>query len=172
MHRYAFAFLLATLLTVGSFLGPPAHADEIDDEPDPGPTRSRRGPSPPPVAAPAPASPAVSAADPGWKFSVAPYLWIPAKLEGTSTIDGFASDIDATFGDVIDSFDVFALMGRAEAHRDRLGLFLDVMWLSIDGDFGNSGVVRVRPDIDQIKADKAKADVPSWPARSPLLPLP
>jgi len=117
-------------------------ADSMDDEPEPGLERRRRD------------APTAPHGDPGWHFTVAPYLWLPS-INGTTTVDGFSSDTDLSFTDLIDNFDVFALAGRSEAHKDRLGLFLDVLWTKLDGDFGSAAApgFRVKPITEEIKVD-------------------
>jgi hypothetical protein len=182
MRRIPYLALLAVLVAGVGFVGASAHADAIDDEPVPGLEPARRAPpmAPmPPVVDPQPepepivvadsmddepdpglersrrAEPTPAAhGDAGWRFMLEPYLWLPS-IKGTSTIDGFSADVDATFNDIIDSFDVFGLSGRAEAHKERFGLFLDVLWIDLDGDFGSASApgFRVEPDIEEIKVD-------------------
>ncbi len=158
--------LTRTLVATAIVLAVPAlaQADVIDDEPTgappvrreapaPAPPPPPRKPAPPPAAKPAPApTPAPAVADEGWQFSIAPYLWLP-RVEGTSVVDGVSSDIDATFKDIVDEFDVFGLNFRTEAHKSRLGLFFDFMWMDLDGEFGKSGVLDVNPDIQILKTD-------------------
>jgi hypothetical protein len=164
MRLLTHAFL--AIVVVGTAAGL-ARADQIDDAPTGAPPVRREQPAaapPPPPATPAPrpalapaatadaaAAPA-PAPDAGWSFMIAPYLWLPAT-KGTSVVDGVSSDIDASFSDIFENFDVFALNLRSEAKRDRLGFFFDFMWMDLDGDFGNSGILSVKPDIEQIKVD-------------------
>lgn len=62
-----------------------------------------------------------------WRFSVAPYLWI-SGVEGSIAAERVQADFEADFSDILDDLD-FAVMGAAEARRDRLSIVANVLWL-------------------------------------------
>jgi hypothetical protein len=163
--------LLWLLAALATGLGAPARADVIDDEPVPGLEPGRRtqpAPPPPPPAAPRPtreepapapamqrSAPPVAApamADDAWRFSVATYLWLP-RTTGTQTIDGISADVDISFRDLVEEFDVLALTARLEAHKRRFGFYLDTFYQDVDGDFGSSQGLRARTELDQVRVD-------------------
>jgi opacity protein-like surface antigen len=69
-----------------------------------------------------------------WQISFTPYFFAP-DMKGESTVAGATAKIDVGFTDIIDNFDVFALMGRVEAWKGDWGFFFDGMYLDLDGDF-------------------------------------
>lgn len=70
-----------------------------------------------------------------WHIWAAPYLWLPA-IDGDATIAGITADIDMSFSDIWDNFDVFALSGRMEAWRkNQFGVVFDGNYLDLDGNF-------------------------------------
>jgi hypothetical protein len=83
------------------------------------------------VAPPAAAFPAQAVAPSGWSYRFTPYVWLPST-NGTSTVRGVATDIDASFIDVVEHAqipkDLFAVMGYFEARNDRVSLFTDVVY--------------------------------------------
>ena len=74
---------------------------------------------------PAPvAAPPVPAADAGWTFRSAPYLWAQG-LDGTMGVLGLEGNVDLSFGDILSDLD-FAFMGMFEARHGRLGIMADL----------------------------------------------
>jgi len=67
-----------------------------------------------------------------WDFAVTPYVWLPARSDITSTVNGQSAQMNLTFQDVIENFDVFGLAGRFEAWKNRFGLILDAYWIKLD----------------------------------------
>jgi hypothetical protein len=72
-----------------------------------------------------------------WEFRLTPYAWL-LNLNGDVTARGITSDVDVTFGDLVDKSDsLMAFTGLIEARRGRFSLFADVVWVSritvIDG---------------------------------------
>jgi hypothetical protein len=82
-----------------------------------------------PVKAPPPAP--VPVYNP-WRFDLTPYAWMPS-LNGSSTIKGYTTDIDATFfGDLIHRKipkQLFGLMTAFEARNDRFAVIGDFTYL-------------------------------------------
>jgi hypothetical protein len=67
-----------------------------------------------------------------WDFVVTPYLWLPARSDITSTVSGQTTEMELTFKDVMENFEVFGLSGRFEGWNGRFGLIGDAMWVKIN----------------------------------------
>jgi hypothetical protein len=68
-----------------------------------------------------------------WDFVLTPYVWIPARSDITSTVNGQSVGAeDVSFKTIADMFDVFALSGRMEAWKGRFGLIGDAMWIKLN----------------------------------------
>jgi hypothetical protein len=69
-----------------------------------------------------------------WRFDITPYAWMPS-LNGSSTIKGHTTDIDATFfGDLIHRKipkQLFGLMTAFEARNDRFAILGDFTYLKL-----------------------------------------
>ena len=84
----------------------------------------------------------------GWVISAGPYIWLPARLEGTMSVAEAPLDVELTFKDIFDNFSVFAISGRAEAWKDNTwGVIFDGMYLTLDGDFGEPTTHTFNPTI-------------------------
>lgn len=71
----------------------------------------------------------------GWVITGAPYLFLPG-MKGTVSVAGTQVDMDLSFSDIFDNFDVFSVSGRVEAWKDdQWGIIFDGMYLDLDGDF-------------------------------------
>ena len=79
---------------------------------------------------PPPPVPAYSA----WRYEITPYAWLPS-LNGSSTIKGHTTDIDASFfGDLIHRKipkQLFGLMTAFEARNDRFAIIGDFTYLKL-----------------------------------------
>lgn len=87
----------------------------------------------------------------GWQYEFTPYL-LMAGLDGTVGVQGHATDIDASFSDLLDSLEA-GFMGIFEARKGpwMLGLEAVYMKLGSDGAFditGPGGVVSVGGRVD------------------------
>ena len=72
-----------------------------------------------------------------WEFRLTPYAWL-LNLNGDVTARGITSDIDVTFGDLVDKSDsLMAFTGLVEARKGRFSLFADVVWADLS--FSGSG---------------------------------
>jgi hypothetical protein len=88
-----------------------------------------------------PALPSITEGDPlifedesRWQLRLAPYLWIPAQ-NGTVGVRGRSSSVDSDIGDTFDTISDnfnFAASMHAELTHDRLTLFGDAMYLSLE----------------------------------------
>lgn len=80
-----------------------------------------------------------------WWFEVSPYLWGSA-IKTEADIGDVSAETEMDFSDVFDMLDG-AIMLHGEAHKDRWGIFTDVMWsrISDDEDIGpqNAGEIEV-----------------------------
>ena len=74
-----------------------------------------------------------AASDSTWQFQLTPYLWTPS-VEADTQLGPLQSDVSANFSDIVDDFDLWGVMGRLEAHRDRLTLFADGFHTSLEND--------------------------------------
>jgi hypothetical protein len=82
-----------------------------------------------------------------WQFSVTPYAWLAAE-QGRVGTGGNVSEVDLSFGDVLDQVDL-GLRGVFEArHRRWVGL-LDLMYSSLAADQENA-TQTVRSLLDQV----------------------
>jgi hypothetical protein len=71
---------------------------------------------------------------PGWRISFTPNLWA-AGLAGRVGVGGRVSDVDLSFGDIIDQFDI-GVMGLLEGRRTPWVLRADVFYVNL-GDEAN-----------------------------------
>jgi hypothetical protein len=70
----------------------------------------------------------LSAQAQGWRYDLTVYGWLSAT-DGTMGAHGVNAKVSNSFRDTIrDSDTVLSFMGRVEARRERLGLFLDLMY--------------------------------------------
>jgi hypothetical protein len=67
-----------------------------------------------------------TAADDGWHFVVAPYLWLTG-IHGTAGTSNREISVHASAGDLLSHFR-FGLMGLVEADHKRIVLPLDIIW--------------------------------------------
>ncbi len=87
---------------------------------------------PPQATGTAPSSNSSAANDDGWHFGVTPYLWF-AGAHGTVGALGHDASVHASVGDIFSKFNI-GLMGVFEAHKKRLILNTDFMWLKLSDD--------------------------------------
>ena len=68
----------------------------------------------------------------GWTFSLTPYVWA-LSLNGSSTVKGRTTDVDAGFFDILDHTqfpkDLFLLAALGEARYGRFALLTDIVYL-------------------------------------------
>lgn len=92
-------------------------------------------------AATPPAMAAEEAAQDGWQFTVAPYMWM-ASL-GVTTASG--SDVEIEFDDILDNLDM-TFMGVFEARTGKWSLLTDVVYLNMSkDDISYSAAIPVGP---------------------------
>ena len=95
-----------------------------------------------------------------WQFSLTPYIWLPARSDITSTIEGQSVDMHLTFSDVLENFDVFALSARFEAWKNRFGLIFDGYWLKLNTSkaIAGPGPFDVAVNVDKVDIQQANFD--------------
>lgn len=79
-----------------------------------------------------------------------PYVWMPS-LDADTTVNGLSGSVDVNFGDILDDYLDFAMMGRVEAWKGKWGLTFDGVYfdLGLDGSFkGTSDGTSFALDID------------------------
>jgi hypothetical protein len=90
------------------------------------------------------------AAEDGWHFKIAPYLWVPGQ-KGNVTVRGNSVPVDLSVGEsfeaVIDNFNM-AFAFRAELSKEQWSIMADVMYTSLEVTdiFTSSGPFVVRQD--------------------------
>jgi opacity protein-like surface antigen len=83
-----------------------------------------------------------------WQHEVAPYLW-GAAISGTTAIGPVSADVDASFGDILDSLEM-GFMGTYRATRDRVSITVDGIYMGLGGaGRGPAGFVEADVDLDQ-----------------------
>jgi hypothetical protein len=85
--------------------------------------------------------------DDRWHFSVSPYLWLPG-VHGTIGAGGYAVGYKASASDLLSHAD-FALLGLAEARRNRVIANIDTMWMRLS----DNKAIPFPPGADFTSAD-------------------
>lgn len=104
---------------------------------------------------PSPALGALQDASDGWVITGGPYLFL-AGIEGDATIAGTTAELDLSFSDILDNFDLFGVSGRVEAWKDqRWAIIFDGMYLDLEGNFATPGPLPlvINVDITQVQID-------------------
>ncbi len=72
----------------------------------------------------------------GWRFELQPYIWLPADIDGTSTVGGMTVDLKLSLSDIFDKMDeVYSFAGRVETWKgNQWGLIFDGMYTHLGGD--------------------------------------
>jgi hypothetical protein len=93
-------------------------------------------------------APAVAAPmPPSWSFRVTPYGWL-ISLNGTQTVRGRSSKVDASFADIVRESDTLvALMGKFEARNGPFAVYGDLVWTKIGLERGDVRTRAVAPGI-------------------------
>lgn len=98
---------------------------------------------------PSPAPKAPSLEPTAWAYTVMPYAWMPS-LNGSSTVKGRTTDIDATFVDLLHREipkQLFGVMGAFEMRKGPFAIMTDVVYMKA-GASGNEARMRsVHPQV-------------------------
>ena len=76
----------------------------------------------------------------GFDWTFAPYIWVPGVALDTTVENDPITGPDVSMNDLIDKLDG-AFMGHFEGRRDRFGLFVDMIYLSL----ADSNVITIAP---------------------------
>jgi hypothetical protein len=68
----------------------------------------------------------------GWEVVILPYLWA-LSLNGTVAVKGQKSDVDMTFGDILDNLNI-AAMANLEVRKGRFGVFASPLYSQLEDD--------------------------------------
>jgi hypothetical protein len=79
-----------------------------------------------------------------WTADITPYLWM-AGQNGDAVVLGQPTEIDISFSDVIDNFDM-GLAGHLEANKDRWTLLFDFQYVNVS-DKPNTVEIRVKNTV-------------------------
>ncbi len=91
----------------------------------------------------------------GWTIDGGLYMLLTG-IDGDASIAGTTANIDLSFSDILDTFDVFAVSGRVEAWKDnKWGIIFDGMYLNLEADFPIPGPLPgvINVDITQAQID-------------------
>ena len=80
------------------------------------------------------------------EFHFSPYFWLPS-MDVTSQIGPIKLPIDMDFGDIWDTFDVFALSARGEYWRGQYGVVADGLWMDMKKDGLGHRCCQENPDL-------------------------
>ncbi|HEY4646681.1 MAG TPA: hypothetical protein VIH25_10415 [Steroidobacteraceae bacterium] len=86
------------------------------------------------------------AADDGWRWSIAPYLWGSDVKTDVRFPSGQEVSGEAGFDDILDKLDIAAQV-HAEGHRGEWGMFFDATYLTMSDD-GSRGPIATEAEID------------------------
>ena len=81
-----------------------------------------------------------------WEFRLTPYGWLTA-IDGTSGPEGFPSEIDAGFSDVLDVLEMAAAL-QFEARRGRWGFMADAFYAELGLSGTLPGPLQTNVDVD------------------------
>jgi hypothetical protein len=119
-----------------------------------------------------PGSGEIPAEPAAWTPTFTPYVWVPMEVDGTSTVGGASVDLDLSFSDLIDNFDVIGASGLIELEREDspLSFFAAVSYLDLDSKdiarttpLPGSPQLEVDIDIAQTQIDFGlKYEVAEW----------
>lgn len=80
-------------------------------------------------------APARATSSDEWKITIAPYFFV-ANPDYDATISGRTANVDLSFSDIWDNFDVLAGSLHIEAWKGDWGIISDSNFTDLDGDFG------------------------------------
>ena len=84
---------------------------------------------------------------PSWTYVAMPYAWLPA-INGSTTVKGRTTDINASIGDILDRkipAQLFGLMGAFEARSGRFAVMTDLTYMKLGADGGAARARSVHP---------------------------
>ena len=81
-----------------------------------------------------------------WEFRITPYGWLTA-IDGSTGVNGYVSDVDASFSDIFDVLDMAAAL-QFEARNGRWGIIADLFYAELSEDATLPGPLATQLDID------------------------
>jgi hypothetical protein len=84
-----------------------------------------------------------------WAYTAMPYAWLPS-LNGSSTVKGRTTDIDATFVDLLHRKipkELFGLMGAFEMRKGPFAIMTDVVYMKAGVSEGGARMRSVHPKV-------------------------
>lgn len=71
-----------------------------------------------------------------WEFKITPYFWM-AGLNGDVTVKGRSAEVDASFSDIFDFFNIGGMLYfEAKNINNGLGFFISPTYINLEGDLG------------------------------------
>lgn len=107
---------------------------------------------------------------PSWTYIAMPYAWLPS-VSGTSTVKGRATDVDASFGTLVNREipkQLFGLMGAFEARQGPFAIMTDLVYMKIGASGGGVRVRSVHPSIGGALAASASIRLDMFIAEAAL----
>lgn len=86
---------------------------------------------------------------PAWTYIAMPYAWLPS-VNGTTTVKGRSTKIDATLGEILDRpipEELFGLMGAFEARNGRFAIMTDLTYMKVGVSDSGAHTRSVHPQI-------------------------
>ena len=88
-----------------------------------------------------------------WEFSLVPmYLWA-ASIDGDMTVKGRKVDVNESFSDTIQNLDGALMFHFEGLHKQRLGFFADLMYISLNPDDESTPLGDISIDFTQVLAE-------------------
>jgi hypothetical protein len=86
---------------------------------------------------------------PAWTYIAMPYAWLPS-INGTTTVKGRSTKIDASLGEILDRpipEELFGLMGAFEARNGRFAVMTDLTYMKLGVSDSGAKTRSVHPHI-------------------------
>lgn len=84
-----------------------------------------------------------------WTYTVMPYAWLPS-INGSTTVKGRTTDIDATFIDLLHRKipkELFGLMGAFEARKGPFAVMTDLVYMKLGASDSVTRARSVHPNV-------------------------
>lgn len=144
LSLFVIAFPLSAAPTALAQNAAPPVSDSVTVEPASSAVDDGKG------AAPMGAAPAATIDPEKWRFSLTPYLWVPA-MSGTVGLMGQSTAVDISQGDAFDALSDLdgAFTLHFEAQHGPISLFLDGMYANLESE--ETGPAGARVDVDIVQ---------------------
>jgi hypothetical protein len=81
-----------------------------------------------------------------WEFELTPYIHFPSA-DFDSTVQGQTQNVDLSFGDIIDEFDIFSASAHFEGFKGNWGFIINSGYSTLNGDFDLGPLIDLDVDI-------------------------